>query len=101
MTIEIALIISIVSVCFSVFFGIKNSKRNDNKDVEQRVADSTRINVKLDTISTTTQEVRNEISTMRDEMKSYNERLIKVEESTKQAHHRLDTIDDRLNGGRD
>jgi hypothetical protein len=44
------------------------------------------------------QDVKNEISSIREEMKSYNERLVKVEESCKQAHHRLDTIDVRLNG---
>ena len=35
---------------------------------------------------------------MRDDIKSHNDRLIKVEESAKQAHHRLDGIEDRLNG---
>mgnify|MGYP002859048726 CR=1 FL=1 len=100
MTIEIALLISVLSVAFSIYFGLRNSKRNESKDIEERVADSTRINVKLDNISVTTTDVKNEISSMRDEMKTYNERLIKVEESTKQAHHRLDGIEDRMNGGR-
>lgn len=100
MTIEIALLISVLSVAFSIYFGLRNSKRNESKDIEERVADSTRINVKLDNISVTTTDVKNEISSMRDEMKSYNERLIKVEESAKQAHHRLDGIEDRMNGGR-
>ena len=100
MTIEIALLISVLSVAFSIYFGLRNSKRNESKDIEERVADSTRINVKLDNINSTTVDVKNEISSMRDEMKSYNERLIKVEESTKQAHHRLDGIEDRMNGGR-
>ena len=46
MTIEIALLISIVSVAFSIFFGIKNSRRADTKDIEERVKENTRINVK-------------------------------------------------------
>ena len=43
MTIEIALLISIVSVAFSIFFGIKNSKRTDTKDIEERVKENTKI----------------------------------------------------------
>lgn len=96
----IALAISILSVAASIFFATKNSKRTDTKDIEERVANDTKINVKLDNISNTTQEVKNDISSLRDDMKSYNERLIKVEESAKQAHHRIDGIEDRMNGGR-
>ena len=50
MNIEVALLISVISVCFSVYFGLKNNKRTDTKDIEERVKDNTRINVKLDDI---------------------------------------------------
>lgn len=96
MQVEIAVLISIVSVAFSVFFGLKNNKRSDTKDIEERVRNDTRINLKLDNISQTTQEVRNEVTSMREEIKLHNDRLIKVEESAKQAHKRLDTIENRL-----
>ena len=99
MTIEIALLISIVSVAFSIFFGIKNSKRTDTKDIEERVKENTRINVKLDNITQTTQEIKSEISSMRTEISSHNDRLIKLEESVKSAHYRIDGVVERLNGG--
>ena len=99
MTIEIALLISIVSVAFSIFFGIKNSKRTDTKDIEERVKENTRINVKLDNITQATQEIKSEISSMREDIKSHNDRLIKLEESVKSAHHRIDGVVERLNGG--
>lgn len=99
MTVEVALLVSIVSVVFSVFFGIKNSKRTDSKDIEERVRDNTRINVKLDNITQTTQEIKSEIYSMREDIKSHNDRLIKVEESVKSAHHRINTLEERMNGG--
>lgn len=99
MTVEVALLVSIVSVVFSVFFGIKNSKRTDSKDIEERVRDNTRINVKLDNITQTTHEIKSEISSMREDIKSHNDRLIKVEESVKSAHHRINTLEERMNGG--
>lgn len=98
MSIEIALLISIVSVCFSVFFGLKNNKRSDTKDVEERVKDNTRINMKLDNIASNTTEIKNEVSEMRKEINSHGDRIIKVEESVKSAHHRLDGLEKRLNG---
>jgi predicted nuclease with TOPRIM domain len=100
-----SIMISLVGLCISglsvlcvFYFNHKNSRTTDVKDIEERVRNDTKINVKLDNINSTMQDVKNEISSIREEMKSYNERLIKVEESCKQAHHRLDTMDARLNG---
>lgn len=98
MRIEIALLISIVSVCFSVFFGLKNNKRSDTKDIEERVKENTRINMKLDNIASNTTEIKNEVSEMRKEINLHGDRIIKVEESVKSAHHRLDGLEKRLNG---
>ena len=99
MTIEVALLISVVSVAFSIFFGLKNSKRTDAKDIEERVKENTRINIKLDNIGQTTQDIKTEVSSMRNDIKSHNERLIKLEESCKSAHHRLDGLENRFMGG--
>ena len=98
MSIEIALLISIVSACFSVFFGLKNNKRSDTKDIEERVTENTRINMKLDNIASNTTEIKNEVSEMRKEINLHGDRIIKVEESVKSAHHRLDGLEKRLNG---
>ena len=38
MTVEIALVISIVSVSFSVYFGLKNNKKSDEKILLKRIA---------------------------------------------------------------
>ena len=80
MNIEIALLISVISVCFSVYFGLKNN------------------NVKLDDIGQDTKAIKSEISSMREDIKMHNDRIIKVEESCKQAHHRLNGLEERLNG---
>ena len=97
MTIEVAVVISHVSVGFSVYFGLKNSKRTDTKDIEERVRENTRINIKLDDIGQTTKDIKSELTSVREEIKSHNERIIKVEESVKSAHHRLDGVEERIN----
>lgn len=98
MSIEIALLISIVSVCFSVFFGLKNNKRSDTKEIEARVKDNVTINLKLDNISKDTQEIKSEVASMRKEINAHAERLGKVEASASSAHKRIDGIENRLNG---
>ena len=100
----IAVIISIISVAFSVFFGLftlgfnlKNNKKSDNAELTERVKENTRINMKLDTISGNTADIKNEVIEMRKELNSHDNRIIKVEESVKSAHHRIDGLETRLN----
>lgn len=99
-----AVIISIISVAFSIFFGIvsfvlsiKNDRRTDNSDLEDRVRENTRINMKLDTISNNTKEIKDEVVEMRKELNSHDSRIIKVEESVKSLNHRVDEMATRLN----
>ena len=91
MTIEVstAIIISVLSLGFSVFMGLKSNKRTDAKDIEERVKENTRINMKLDAISNNTTDIKNEVSEMRKEINSHDSRIVKVEESVKSLHHRF------------
>lgn len=97
MTIEVALLLSVVSVAFSIFFGLKNNRRSDTKEIEERVRENTKINMKLDNIALNTSDIKNELSAMKKDVSGHEERIIKVEDSAKSAHHRIDGIEDRLN----
>lgn len=100
MTLEIstAIIISALSLGFSVFMGVKSNKRTDTKDIEERVKENTRINMKLDGITNNTAEIKAELSEMRKEINSHDTRLVKIEESVKSAHHRIDGVEKVIRG---
>lgn len=100
MTLEIstAIIISVLSLGFSVFMGVKSNKRTDTKDIEERVKENTRINMKLDGITNNTAEIKAELSEMRKEINSHDTRLVKIEESVKSAHHRIDGVEKVIRG---
>ncbi len=99
MTVELsaAIIISVLSLGFSVFMGLKSNKRTDTKDVEERVKENTRINMKLDNINSTTQDIKTELQSVRTDIQKHNEKIIILEQSCKQAHKRLDELNNRLN----
>lgn len=92
--VSLSLIFGVASICFS----FRNNKRTDTKDIEERVKENTRINMKLDAISSNTTEIKNEVSEMRKEINLHNDRIIKVEESVKSLHHRINGIEARING---
>ena len=95
MTIQIslAIVVSIISLCFSAYFGLRNNKRSDTKDLEERVKSDTRINMKLDNISVAVADVKKEVASMREDIASHNGRLIKLEASAKSAHRRIDFME--------
>lgn len=92
MTIEITILISVVSVAFAIYFGLKSNRRSDVKDIEDRAANNAKVNMKLDNISQTVNDIKYDISATKKEVRDLTERVVSVEQSTKSAHHRLDDL---------
>lgn len=93
MTIEVALLISGLSVGFGIWSGITNNKRNEKNDNKSEASALTTVIVKLETIGTGIAEIKSEMSNVKLDIKEDRERIIKVEESSKQAHKRMDTCE--------
>lgn len=92
----IGIIISAISVIAVIYFNSKSSQKTDVKEIEERVKENTKINMKLDDIASTMREVKDEVSSIKEELQKHNDRIIKVEESAKQGHKRLDGFEKRL-----
>ena len=92
MTIEMALLVSVVSVAFSIFFGLKNNKRSDEKEIAERIARDTRVDMKLDEISSDVKEVKETVKNIQNDVKDHEGRITKLEASYKAEHKRLDEL---------
>ena len=92
MTIEIALLISIVSVAFSIYFGLKNSKKSDKDEIVERIARDTKTDMKLDEISSDVKEVKETVKNIQNDVKDHEGRIVKLEASYKAEHKRLDEV---------
>lgn len=86
----IGLIISFVSVSAAIYFSQKNNKTADVKNIEQRIAERTEMNMKLDEINRNTTDIKYDISVIKKDVQKHGERLTKVEESLKSAWHKID-----------
>ena len=95
MSIEVALLLSLVSVVFSVYFGLKNNRRSDSKEIEAKAAETAVINVKLDQIGSDVRDIKYDITSVKNDVQQLTGRMIKVEESAKQAHHRIDELSEK------
>lgn len=99
MTIEVALVISALSVAFGIYQGVTNMKRDRTADDKKDATQLTTVIVKLENISAGISDIKSDMRNVKDEVKEVRERLIKVEDSAKSAHRRIDELHFSGQGG--
>lgn len=93
MSVELSILIPVVSVAFAIYTGVSNLKRNQSQDDKNTASQMTTVIVKLENIGNGIAEIKSEISNAKEDIKENRERIVKVEESAKQAHKRLDMFE--------
>ena len=93
MTIEVALLISAVSLAFSLYTGIVNLKRNRSSDDKRESSELTTVIVKLEGISRDTAEIKNDLKNLREDVKGNTEKIIRLDESLKSAWKRINYLE--------
>lgn len=88
-----SLAISVLSVGSAIYFNSKSSKHTDVEEIKQRVEESTRTNMKLDEIGRNVNDIKFDMTSTKNAVQNLTERVVSVEGSAKQAHHRLDRVE--------
>lgn len=83
----------------SLIIGFLTFNRNRDKDVKNDASDSAVIRTKLDNIYQGVDSIRVDIRANEKRVSELSERVIRVEESSKQAHKRIDTIENKGGSG--
>lgn len=92
MTEYISIGIAALGFVASVYYSNKATVDKNVADKIDRAKESAILSSKLDGIASDARDTVKAIEKMREEMVSYGNRITKVEESTKSAHHRIDEI---------
>ena len=95
MQIEVALVISAITMAFGIYSSIASIKRHNKSDNKKESEQMTMMIVKLEGISEGINEIKSELRREKEEIKQITERLIVVEQSVKSAHKRLNEICDK------
>lgn len=91
MNVDIGTIITILSLLIATMSLV----RLFSKDGKDTVKDFSRVETKLDVIGDDIKETRDDVKALRVRQEDMAERLVKVEESTKSAHHRIDGLEEK------
>jgi hypothetical protein len=92
MEIEIALLISGITMAFGIYSGMNSIRRHTKADSRKDGAEMTMVIVKLEGISEGIAEIKTDLSHVKGDIKEITERLIIAEQSIKLAHTRLDEV---------
>lgn len=89
MTIELGLLIAVASLAISYFGYVLNKSKSIKTDGQQ----SAEVKAELGYIRKGVDDIRIDLKASEKQMVALGERVTRVEESTKQAHKRLDTME--------
>ncbi|MBP5332384.1 MAG: hypothetical protein J6Y89_11095 [Lachnospiraceae bacterium] len=92
MTIEVALLISFLGVFFAIFFGALNNRRSQKAEDRREQSDMTTVIVKLESISSDTNEIKNDIKSLKSDVRHNSENIIRLDESLKSAWKRINEL---------
>lgn len=83
MTIEIALVISIMSVAFGIYQGVVTLRRNARQDNQSDTAQLTTVIVKLENIGDGVTEIKSDLKNIKDDIKEFREWKAKATQQLK------------------
>lgn len=93
----IPVICTVIALIISIKSYFKTDKKDDKTETEKRIARDTKIDTKLDLVLKGNDDLKGEIKGINNSIELYREKLARVDESCKQAHKRIDTLEARTN----
>ena len=98
MTIEVALVVSVVSVSLAFCFGFATWKRKKSHDDKSDASELTTVIVSLESIKDGIKEIKIETSNVKAEVRELRDGNIRTEESLKSAWRRIEAIENKIIG---
>ena len=92
-TIEIALLISMVSVGISILTTVYNFRRGNKADNQKDASEMTTVIVKLENINTGIAEIKMDFKSVQSEVKDLRDKVIINEQSLKSAWKRIESLE--------
>lgn len=95
-TAEIAIWIAAAGLLLNFVGHFRTSKKDTKEETAADIATHTSVMVKLESISQLMTDIKTEVGDIRGTVRDLRDRIIRNEESTKQAHKRMDTFEKRF-----
>ena len=91
--------ISVVSVAFAIYMGLRGNRQADSKEIESRIRSETKMDAKLDEVISTGRDTRDAVRELNKEIRQHSDRIVSVESSLDALTKRVEVVENRLNNG--
>lgn len=91
-------IISVISVAFAVYMGLRSNRKADSEEREARIRTETRMDEKLNDVLSATKDTRDSVKELQRDLKNQNDRIITVEERVSSLDYRVEKVEQKLDG---
>jgi chromosome segregation ATPase len=91
--------ISVISVAFAVYMGLRGNRQADSKEIESRIRSETKMDAKLDEVISTGRDTRDAVRELNKEIRQHSDRIVSVESSLDALTKRVEVVENRLNNG--
>ena len=92
MKVEVTVLISALSLLIALIVAIVNIRDKNSSTDRESASQITTLIVKLESIAEGINEIKSDMRNIKSEIQDLRERLVIVEQATKSAHNRLDTM---------
>ena len=86
-------LLSAIGCACGIYYGIKNSRRADDRQLRDDAMSLARIEGKLDSVNRGIEDMRVEIRTHGNQIADLTTRMVRCEESCKTTHRRIDELE--------
>lgn len=92
MKVEVTILISALSLLIALIVAIVNIRNSNSTNDRQAATQITTLIVKLESIAEGINEIKSDMRNVKSDVQDLRERLVLVEHSANEAHHRIDTL---------
>ena len=95
MNVDLTVLVGLVSTLLGIVVTILKLRKDDNKEIKEKAINESKVGQEIFYISKNIEDIKFNQRNITEEIKNINDRLIKAEESIKNAHIRIDHIEEK------
>ena len=95
MNIDFTVLVGVASTLLGIGATLWKFKKDNNQEIKEKTISESKVGQEIFYISKNIEDIKYDQRAFTSELKNVNERLIKAEESIKNAHARLDHLEDK------
>ena len=99
MQVDVVVLTSVVGTIVGVVAGAYGMKKSGDASIKNQTKEQISVSTKLDYVVQGLNEIKLDLRSQDTKLQSLAERITKVEESNKSAHHRLEALESKIDGG--